>query len=98
MSTHVICSISFVDGHLCPTEVPNGIMSGDLADYFNQRAYMTPNCNDGYRKHRTMVLECIAGRWSTGQERFGLDTSSACLLETGENTWFEPYVDTENTE
>ena len=64
---------------------------GRRSDYENQRAYELPTCNDGFRKHRTLSLECIGGTWRTGQERFGLDASSACVQETDENTWFSPF-------
>ena len=92
----------FLDGHLCPQEIPNGYIEGgrsDRSDYENRRAEIQPKCNDGFRNHRTMVMECVAGVWETKQERFGLGLSSLCIPETDENTWFlDDYFKNRNTE
>ena len=68
---------------MCPYEIPNGVMSEReyrRADDGRFRSYMSVTCNDGFREDRTMRwIECIAGEWVTGQERFGLDTSKICI-------------------
>ena len=83
----------FIDGHLCPEDIPNGYENprhGANRDYENGRGYTHAACDEGFRNHRTMIMECVGGTWLTGQERFGLDTSFMCLPETDENTWFIP--------
>ena len=78
------------DGHACPRDIPNGAVIGEfyrVNDFPFSRRYLYPICSEGFRKHRVMMLECVAGKWVTGQERFGLDVSAVCVSETAEDTW-----------
>ena len=71
-----------LDGHECPIEIANGISSErkfSRTDDGSSRSYISYSCNEGFRKHRSIPwIECVAGKWVTWQERFGIDTSSLC--------------------
>ena len=72
-----------VDGHECPLVIENGISSTYNDNRFDDgasRSYIPYKCNDGFRKHRSVKwIECVAGKWVTWQERFGINTSSICI-------------------
>ena len=38
------------------------------------------------------MIECIAGQWQTGLERFGIDISKVCLPMSS-NEWFSEDQD-----
>ena len=71
------------DGHECPLEIENGVSSTskyERIDDGGSRSYVPYKCNDGFRKHRSVKwIECVAGKWVTWQERFGIKTSSICI-------------------
>ena len=72
-----------LDGHECPLEIANGISSTrrySRLDDGSSRGYITYTCNEGFRKHRSVNhIECVAGKWVTWQERFGIDSASICI-------------------
>ena len=71
------------EGHECPYEIANGISSefnSSRTDDGSSRGYISYKCNVGFRKHRSIPwIECVAGKWVTWQERFGIDTASLCI-------------------
>lgn len=59
-------------GHSCPDEIPNGVI-----DDFGLVRY---KCSSGFRQHRAIsYLNCVAGKWITGQERFNIGVNALCI-------------------
>ena len=73
----------FIGGMLCPPKIPNGEFSDypeRLKDYGRNREYRRYRCREGYRYNRGVpFIECVAGNWTTWNERFGIDTNDLCL-------------------
>lgn len=62
----------FPGGHSCPDEIPNGVI-----DDFGLVRY---KCSSGFRQHRAIsYLNCVAGKWITGQERFNIGVNALCI-------------------
>ena len=88
---------TILGGHPCSQEIPNGLAGRwerTYTDFGHGRlrsgAYV---CNDGFRRNRARIMiECIAGQWKTGLERFGIDISKVCLLMSS-NEWFSEDQD-----